>query len=217
MRKLLVAVSVLVVLAIAVPTAIAQNQIALNGSSNDMTFSGAGTTDGGSDWYLNMNGVTGTANGSGEFAGDSGSYLFTQTGKIKGTYEGSGVWGISGGALTLTIGSLLSGSLQLIDLSQNLVGGVVGTFNDSLQANLTGLSGSLAKYFPKGAVLSISIDLDSPTSLVDLGMGTTTANISTAELDVPKITPEPASMVLVGSGLLLLGGLVRRRRRTTTR
>jgi hypothetical protein len=208
MKKLALAVTVLVVLSIVACTASAQNTITLGGSSNSMTFTGTG----GSGWTLSLGGVTGVAFGSGEFSGDDGMYLFTQTGKITGTYEGGGLWDVSqGGTLTLTIGSLLSGTLELVDLGAGVTS--TPTFNNYLAANLSGLSGSLAKDFPKGAILSITIDLASSTALTGLASGkSTTANISSGELNVPAVTPEPASMVLVGSGLLLLGGLVRRRR-----
>jgi len=219
MRKLLITLSVLAVLAIAVSTAIAQNQITLGGSTNSMTFTSTGSTT----WSLSLpsGGLTGSANGTGTLLSGPDPYTITQGSgvTIKGTETSptSNLWNISqSGALGFCYdgcgsGSLLTGNLSLLDLSQSSTG-ASGTFNDALKANLALTGGTLEKFFGSNAVLSISIDFAAPVSLSGLATGASLgATISSAEL-YPTTTPEPASMVLVGSGLLLLGGLVRRRR-----
>jgi len=208
MRKILLALSVLVVFMIAVSTATAQNEVALGGSAVDsLTFTGNGS----SGWTLTFtpNPLTGSATGSGEMSPINGSYSITDSGvTITGTETSTDVWNVSQtGALGFSIGSLLTGTLQLLNLSQS---GMTGTFNYNLAANLTVTGGTDAGLVGNQANLGISIDFDSATDLATIGTGTLLGRISTGELDQ---TPEPMSMVLVGSGLILLGGLVRRRRK----
>jgi len=203
MRKLLIALSLLVLLATVVSTATAQSEDIYLGGSSTMLFTGTG----GGDWTLAIGGVSGLASGTGPVVFSGVPYSFTQTGTITGTYEGADQWDISQtSTLSISIGSYLSGSLQLLTLGQS---GKTGTFNDYFLANLTGLSGSLMGYFPSGAILQVVIDLPSTTSLTGLGTGTLSLGINHGSIGP---TPEPGSMVLIGSGLLLLGGLARRRR-----
>ena len=215
MRKALLALSVLAVLMTVVSTATAQNQITLGGTvANSLTFTGEGS----GNWTLTFAGgsLSGTAFGTGTLNSGPDTYTISQSGvTITGTYLGSDTWSIAqSGSLAFCYGGcgaagLLTGNLQLISLAQT---SSTGTFNESLAANLTGLGGSLASLLGGGAVLSITIDFSTPTDLSSLPPGATLgARISSGEL---YSTPEPASMVLVGSGLILLGGFVRRRRRT---
>jgi hypothetical protein len=217
-RKALLALSVLALLMTVVSTATAQNQITLGGTAaNSLTFTGEGS----GNWTLTFAGgtLTGTAFGTGTLNSGPDPYTISQSGvTITGTYLGSDTWSIAqSGSLAFCYGgcgasALLTGNLQLINLAQT---DSTGTFNDSLSANLTSLGGSLASLLGSGGVLSITIDFSTPTNLASLTPGATLgANVSSGEL-FPS--PEPASMVLVGSGLMLLGGFVQRRRRTAQR
>ena len=229
MRRLLVVLSVVVFLTSAVSTATAQNQITLAGTSNDMTFTGTG----GGNWTLSLpsaaGGLKDTAWGSGTLCTGPGCpssptiYPFNiMQGAgvtITGTETGpnSNVWNITQSApLTFCFdgcgaGSLLTGTLELVSLVET---GKTGTFNDDLTANIVITGGSLASMLGPDAVLSITVDFASKAKLrlATLTSGqTVAAKISDGELTP---TAEPVSMVLVGSGLLLLGGFVRRRRKT---
>jgi len=106
---------------------------------------------------------------------------------------------------------LLTGTLQLVSLAET---GKTGTFNEDLTANIVVTGGSLASILGPEAVLSITVDFASKDKL---RLGTLTSGQTVAaKISDGELTPtaEPVSMVLVGSGLLLLGGFVRRRRKT---
>ena len=222
-RKTLLVLFVLVALMIAVSTATAQNEIVLGGSATDsITFTGSTT-----GWTLSFtpNPLTGlgpgnSATGENGWSPITGAYSVNQEGAtIAGTVVSPGFWDITqtggslGGALLFSIVSgsttLLSGDLQLVSLAQT---GKTGTFNYDLIANLTSLGGIDASLVGSAAELAISIDFNSTTDLSTLTGTTNTllGKISSGEIEE---TPEAASMVLVGSGLILLGGLVRRRRK----
>jgi hypothetical protein len=226
MRRLLVVLSVLVLFTVAVSTATAQNQIILGGSTNDMTFTGTG----GGNWTLSLpsaGGLKDTAVGEGTLStpgctpSTPCAFDITQpTGvTITGTETApsSDVWNITqSGALDFSFGtggSLLTGTLELVSLVET---SKTGTINEALTANIVVTGGSLASAVGSDAVLSITVDF---ASKAKLSLGTLTsgqtvaAKISDGGIDPPP-TPEPGSMVLVGSGLLTLGGFVRRRRKT---
>jgi len=214
-RKALLGVSVLALLMTGVPTATAQNEITLGGTTaNSLTFTGEGS----GNWTLTFAGgaLSGMAFGTGTLSSGPAPYTISQSGvTITGTYLGSETWSIAqSGSLDFCYGgcgsgALLTGDLQLVSLAQT---GSTGTFNHLLAANLTNLGGSLAGLLGNAGVLSITIDFSSTTDLASLPPGATLgANVSSGEI-FPS--PEPESMILVGSGLILLGGLVRRRGRT---
>jgi uncharacterized protein (TIGR03382 family) len=212
MRKLLIPLSVLVLMAAGVSTAFAQNGISLGASAaNSFVFTGTG----GGDWTLGIS-ASGTATGEGAWSPISGMYAINGS-SIIGTLTYQcltcvtpiNTWDISGPAASFSIGTLLTGSLQLVDLSQT---GRAGNFNYEGVANLDvtgGSDASLVGGIGKKIVVTLGITFPSGANLADLAKGATLgANIGSAV----SPTPEPGSMALAGSGLLLLGWLVRRRR-----
>ena len=220
MGKLLTALSVLVLLTTAVSTATAQNQITLQAASSADTivFTSTGETQSAAEnWTLSIVGgsMGGSASGSGTLA-SSGSYTITQGAgvTVTGTWVSANTWSITqNGGLGFTYGpGLLTGNLQLVSLTQT---GISGEFNDELLANLTITGGSLftSNIFPNNAQAELVILFSSTQSLQTLPNGNTLDASFLGGFIDPAPTGEPASMILVGSGLLLLGGLVRRRRR----
>jgi hypothetical protein len=220
MGKLLTALSVLVLLTTAVSTATAQNQITLQAatSSDSIVFTSTGETQSAAEnWTLTIAGgsMGGSASGSGTLT-SSGPYTITQGAgvTVTGTWVSANTWSITqSGGLGFTYGpGLLTGNLQLVNLTQT---GISGEFNDELLANLTITGGSLftSNIFPNNAQAELVILFSSTQSLQTLPNGNTLDASFLGGFIDPSPTGEPASMVLVGSGLLLLGGLVRRRRR----
>ena len=228
MRKILLVLSVLALLTTGASTASAQNEIGLGGSSaNSLAFTGNGS----GGWTLTfspnpLDGAVETATGVLAWGPISGFYEITSSGALTGvetaSWAGGGSWNISGSALGFSIcptksgcgaaTALLTGNLQLVSLQQD---GKSGTFNYNATADLTITGGKYASLITNGeAIVQISIDLPSGVSLASLKSGQTeNGRISSGEINP---TPEPASMVLVGSGLILLGGLLRRARRWTS-
>lgn len=106
---------------------------------------------------------------------------------------------------------ILAGTLQLASYSE---APGTGIFDSALTANLTITGGAGAGLFPglSGAA-KVVIDFTSTNDLGTLfgsGGSTLAANFSSTEI-FPTATPEPSSLLLLGSGLLGVGSFVRRR------
>lgn len=216
MRKQIVGIAVLTLLvALNLATASAQVNITLgqpsSGSAGNVTFTGTATgTDnltfgtcgaGTNCWSGNTTGSAGGSPVSSPWAIDFST-------AVPVTMNASGLITQGGGAaLTIGGGSLLTGSLQLVSLGQL---GYTGVYNYDLVANLTSLGGSLAQYFSNGTgVTQITIDFSSNTQVVGLpNLTTVTGTYSTGSLTT---TPEPSSLLLMGSGLMMFGGVLRRK------
>jgi len=215
MRRVLIVVSVLLFLTTAVSTASAQGVIDLAGSSSSVGFVGSG----GGNWTLNWGTISGTGEGFGVFASGPAPYSITEvanttiTGTLTSSSPTKASWSITQNKpLTFSYGaggSLLKGSLELVNLT---VTGKTGNFDTTLVVDLTGLSGSLAHFFsPVGGIVQLTLQFGIPAlDLVSLGKGYQVRAYLSGEVIQ---TPEPVSMLLVGSGLLTLGALVRRRRK----
>jgi len=199
------------VLAIGVASGFAQTQITLGPSSGNITF----TSNGSGSATVSLGTLTGTAFGTGAAASGPAAYSLTQSGNINMTYNGT-FWDITqdnpisfcyGGSGSCD-GSLLTGDLQLVSFFQT---GKSGTFNGNLEANLTITGGSLAGVFGgigHAAMLSFTVDLASLNGDLSTTEGSFSGPISAGEL---KPVPEPATLGMLGTGLMLLGGAIRRR------
>ena len=189
------------------------SQITLGPSGTSWTFQGNGS--GSTTVTLTAcNGGTckGKAFGSGGF-GFIGSvpYSLKSNGNMTVTNNGSNTFSVSGPAMTFMLGtggSLLTGDLSLLNLLQ---AGKAGVFNYTGNANLAITSGSLASMFTSaGGVLDLTLKFRSNKQLSSIfgTSGSLIGRISTGELIT---TPEPSSMLLLGSGLVALGGVLRSR------
>lgn len=230
-RLTLLAILVGVLLALGSGTAKAQTSIGLNGTgSGSITFTGAGAGTGGSNLTMTIVGscflsastcISGAASGSGGLL-SSGTF-FVSGGPLTLTSLSTRSWQVSGGTLsfaynTLSNGSgtnLLSGTLNLVNMTQQNSPFATSEFNTALVANLTGLTGTLSGVFTAaGGITNITINISGPTDLSGLGNGVPlTGNSINHGSVVP--TPEPGTLVLLGSGLVAVGGFLRRRGRQT--
>jgi len=156
--------------------------ITFSGDSSSLTMTIAGP----------LNGVA--LSGTGAFAGAtsftvSGSPLaFTGVSGSPGDFTSSGTL-----SFMLNGGTLLTGTLSNITLTTL-----------SHEPNMVILSGSLSG----GGQVTLIVDVDTPLSKL---MGTELATLSAGEAFSPTVTPEPGTMLLFGSGLLLVAGVLRRK------
>jgi hypothetical protein len=195
-------------------TARAQTGIALSTSSTaGITF----TPTGGGDLSMAA-AVFGSAAGLGGLLGQTGFYTMSGApiiltlgpsfSPIFADYTASGtlnfmITSLGGGMGT----DLLTGSLSLIDLVQVTSTGMTDT---SAVLNLVISGGTLQSSYPGNTGISrLTINLGSLDFLPDLKTAGAT-KLGGATLDALP-TPEPGSMLLYGSGLLLIGIILRRR------
>jgi hypothetical protein len=156
--------------------------ITFSGDSSSLTMTIAGP----------LNGVA--LSGTGVFAGAtsftvSGSPLaFTGVSGSPGDFTSSGTL-----SFMLNGGTLLTGTLSNITLTTL-----------SHEPNMVILSGSLSG----GGQVTLIVDVDTPLSKL---MGSELATLSAGEAFSPTVTPEPGTMLLFGSGLLLVAGVLRRK------
>jgi hypothetical protein len=210
--KRLVSILGLLVLA-AVTTAFTANaspsQIALGGSNSCIATTSS---------TLNVTSCKGSGTGEGGFAGQGTAPYYIGNASGSGTvdmnltpsgFPAAGTYNVSaptngtnlvfrwgGGSCASTgTGCILAGDLALVTVTTSS-SGVLGIVNLNADANLTNLTGSLASTF--GA----------PAGAVDFTFRVKGGTISSGEV-VP--TPEPSSLLLLGTGLIGLGGAVRRR------
>jgi hypothetical protein len=222
MRKLLSATFVLVLgLGVTQSMRASMDEIVLGAADQPVTF-----LSNGSDLFVNLGTcVSGTctlsgdlAFGQGKFAvGGAGPWSMTsQENSISLTQDGPGLWLMNSADIVTfsfgTAGALLTGNLNLQTVVQ--VPNTLTAVFDHNSNTLTNLGGSLAPLFgPAGGIVDWTVAFDGPTDLTTLltrgGQVQTSGFMSSGEI-VP--TPEPGSMLLIGSGLVLAGGLLRRRK-----
>jgi hypothetical protein len=203
---------ILMVLATGV-TAKAQTQILLGAStSGDVSFAPTGSGN------VNMQfvSVQGAATGEGGLASISGTYSFTDASPsgvgltlVSSTppsalYDATGTIDFS---ITSGANLLLQGNMDLIDVDQvfsNLY------TDSSVVGNVTITGGSDANLFltSEAGTSGLTINLGGGVFLPTLS-SSTTGSISNGFIDP---TPEPASMLLFGTGLLAVAGILRRKR-----
>jgi len=162
--------------------------------------------------------LSGTAFGTGALTSGLAPYEFTSTpGTISlAPTSTAGLFAVtqtaSIGFSYGTGGSLLTGTLSLLTFTQTPGGSSTGEFNTFAVANLVITGGSLSTLFPPGgAILTATMNFGpSPVDLATLSGSTTSAKLASGQITP---TPEPGSMLLLGSGLLAVGAFLRRRRR----
>jgi hypothetical protein len=215
MRKLGVVFAVLVLaVTFGALTTSAQTEIALSPSSTSgITF----TATGGGNLSLAA-GVFGSAAGLGSLLGTTGFYTLSGApivlslgpsfSPVFADYTASGtlnfmITSAPGGMGT----DLLKGTLSLVDLIQ---GGSSGMTNTSAVADLTITGGTLQSFYQGNTGIGqLTINLAGLGFLPGLVGGKNT-KLGSGTLDALP-TPEPWSMLLYGSGLILVGIILRRR------
>ncbi len=211
LRVVVVAAAVLLMLS---ASALAQTQITIGASTNGTVE----FTPSGSNSIMSF---TGSCGGSSCVAGDA--YI----GSNVGTYE---MWitgnnpilspsgtpniyavNMNGGTMNFSFSvgtSTFAGTIQLTTLSNTSAPEFIGTLTVS---SSTGIFAALWK---AGSIVPLDFTISMSPGSPSIG-GTTvaTGTISSGEITGGTPAPEPASIALIGSGLLAIGGFVKRRMR----
>lgn len=227
MRNILLTLTAVAILGLATCIASASSvnindQITLAQSpANSLVF----TSGGSGNFTLSLSNLSGSAVGNGTLT-SVGFYSILQNGAtINGSLSGpcsgspsSCTFGITQSndllfkyGSTAGSGNLLTGDLQLVDLTQT-PSTSTGVFNEALTVNLTSLSGSLASAFSTGnGVVQLTLAFATTANLSTLSSGSVLkARVHSGSVN-PLAVPEPASLGLLGGGLLALGTLLRKK------
>jgi hypothetical protein len=206
MRRLLMGTLILMLcVAFGAHVASAQTVVNINATSSAVTFTSTS--------------VTFHASGTASSSSPTGSYTYTLTGgPVTLTYEGGGTYAPSSTpvldfTLTGTGGTTgtLTGTVTLVDIEQSTggTGRGVGVNTDfATNVTITSATGTMTQFLNNTGVLNLTLRLSSVGAIFDIS-GSKTASITSGSL-TPN--PEPASMILFGSGLLALGAAIRRKK-----
>ncbi|MGC1638083.1 MAG: PEP-CTERM sorting domain-containing protein [Candidatus Acidiferrales bacterium] len=156
--------------------------ITFSGGSTSLTMTVAGPLNG-----LALSG-TGSFAGATSFTLSGSPLAFTGVSGSPGDFTSTGTL-----SFALNGGALLTGTLSNITLT-----------TISSTPNLVILSGDLTGH----GQVTLIIDVDTPLSGL---MGSELGTLSAGEAFSTTVTPEPGTMLLFGSGLLLVAGVLRRR------
>jgi PEP-CTERM motif len=156
--------------------------ITFSGDSSSLTMTVAGPLNG-----LALSG-TGSFAGATSFTLSGSPLAFTGISGSPGDFTSTGTL-----SFALNGGALLTGTLSNITLT---------TLKQD--PNMVILSGDLSGH----GQVTLIIDVDTPLSGL---MGTELGTLSAGEAFSTTVTPEPGTMLLFGSGLLLVAGVLRRR------
>lgn len=216
MRNLIkLAPFVLLILMVIPLAAVAQTQITIGGgTSGTIVFSG------GTETQISFVGSCGQSNcvsGNAYFGTDVGTYQMWISGAnpsiTAGTTPNIYAVNMNGGTLNFSFvvgGSTLTGTIQLAQVSNTSSPQFIGTMT------VTASSGIFAALFSAGNVvpLDFTVALGSGSASVGTvlsgGAGSSSGTLSSGEI-LPA--PEPASIALIGSGLLAVGAVVKKRLR----
>jgi len=150
------------------------------------------------------------------FAGNGGSPIMTVTGLSGVAFNGTGAFA---GATSFT----LSGSVEFTGISGDSDGYAgMGTLSFATNNGFTGtLSNVTLDQTGQRAYLTATLNGQTVSMIIDLQFGTPISKLKgphSTELGTfsageggTTVTPEPGTMLLFGSGLLLVAGVLRRR------
>ena len=164
--------------------------------------------------YLSINGTPSSNFGSYTFTtGNAAMPFLTQSSAGSGVFNYNSNGQGTSFAISFPAGGLFAGNLSLALTFLTVTG---GTFSDStFHGNyvVSTVTGGLGQFFPQNAVNEFDFTVRTGRTLQDLfdngANGTqTSGTITSGSIH----TPEPASIALFGSGLLLLGRVLRRRK-----
>lgn len=218
-RKLTLFLTLTVVVSVSV-VAHAQGTLTLGPTSMQWTFMGIGSSSQIELMPCNDKGCGGNATGTGIFPSGNQRYSFSPLGTLTLTLTNAalGEWDISGPAINFFYGpsptgknDLLTGTLNLLNLEE-APGSKTGEFNYSGSANLVVTGGSLASLLGQSAVLDVSMVFNSDINLENL-LGTNASRWAHVTSGSLTAAPEPASILLLGSGMLGMGSMLRFRAR----